>query len=370
MKATNTLTGTIFSMLLALIITVAVSNAQASQAEMTRSNAAQKNPLVFETREHDFGEIFEGDKVTYAFKFKNSGDKPVKLGKVSASCGCTATAATRGEITPGQEGEVVATFNSTGRRGKQHKSIYVETDGNYPKQTLQISATIIIQREILPDRVNFGTVRELQSSKQTVTIYNRTDEPWTFTEYTIKENERIKILNMAPEPPFTIPAQGRQSLIFTMVPQLTGQPDDFTTPITGGIFLSTDDKKDAKMSISYRAELKQDLMSSPKRVYFPGVEDGATMTKTVSLSNQTSGPITILKYETSKDIFEVLLKDLPTTINKGSKINVPVRFKGNISENSVSAMLKLITDSARQPVVEIPVTALLRNRVTYDKDKQ
>jgi uncharacterized protein DUF1573 len=370
MKISRSYSGSIFSIFLALIITFIGIYAQASQARSAASGSNVISPLIFDSKEHNFGEILQGDKVTHVFKFKNSGDEPVKLGKVSASCGCTATTATRGEIGPGEEGEVKATFNSTGRRGKQKKAVYVATAGNYAKQTLSIQATIIIEREILPTTIQFGMVKELQSSKQTATIYNRKNEPWTITEAAIKDNERIKILKIAPEPPFTIPPQSHQPVIFTMITQLTGKASDFSVPISGGIPMSTDDRDKPRLNINYKAEMKQDLLSSPKRVYFPGVMEGAAMSKVLSLKNQTAGPINIIKCESTGKDFEILLENLPVIIKRGTKMNVPVRFKGNITENSVSAMLKFTTDSARQPLVEIPVTALLKNRVTYGQGKQ
>ena len=47
---------------------------------------------------------------------------------VKASCGCTATAPKDDVIVSGQSSEIVATFDSRGRVGKQNKSITVKTN--------------------------------------------------------------------------------------------------------------------------------------------------------------------------------------------------------------------------------------------------
>src|SRR5437764_913077 len=43
----------------------------------------------FTEEEHDFGTIHEGEKVSFAFKFKNSGDGDLVIRSASGSCGCT-----------------------------------------------------------------------------------------------------------------------------------------------------------------------------------------------------------------------------------------------------------------------------------------
>ena len=53
--------------------------------------------LLFEKTDHDFGNITEGEKAVYAFKFKNTGKQQLLISGAAASCGCatsqTSTAA-------------------------------------------------------------------------------------------------------------------------------------------------------------------------------------------------------------------------------------------------------------------------------------
>lgn len=62
--------------------------------------------------EYDFGKIKVGVPVTYEFKFTNTGDIPLVISTVQASCGCTVTSYTRDPIAPGAEGFVKATYNA------------------------------------------------------------------------------------------------------------------------------------------------------------------------------------------------------------------------------------------------------------------
>lgn len=64
---------------------------------------------------HDFGEVMEGEIVTHTFKFKNTGDEPLILKDVKASCGCTAPSWSRTPIAPGKNGEIEVRFDTKGR---------------------------------------------------------------------------------------------------------------------------------------------------------------------------------------------------------------------------------------------------------------
>ncbi len=89
----------------------------------------------WETTEHDFGTINEGDKVTYTYKFKNTGQAPLIIENVRPSCGCTAPSWTKEPIPVGGEGEVVVEFNSKGKPNAQNKTVTV-TANTWPKTTV------------------------------------------------------------------------------------------------------------------------------------------------------------------------------------------------------------------------------------------
>ena len=45
--------------------------------------------ITFEKVNHDFGDVIQGEKVTYNFQFHNTGGTDLLISKVSTSCGCT-----------------------------------------------------------------------------------------------------------------------------------------------------------------------------------------------------------------------------------------------------------------------------------------
>ena len=61
---------------------------------------------------YDFGKIKQGAPVTHEFTFTNSGDIPLVITTVQASCGCTVTNYSKDPIEPNGKGFVKATYNA------------------------------------------------------------------------------------------------------------------------------------------------------------------------------------------------------------------------------------------------------------------
>ncbi|MEL6627438.1 MAG: DUF1573 domain-containing protein [Bacteroidota bacterium] len=109
----------------------------------TAEEKAKMPKIEFETLEYNAGNVLEGEKVTYAFVFKNTGKEDLVLDNVKASCGCTATAPKDKIVKAGQTSEIVATFNSRGRRGMQNKSITVRSnDPDKPAVILRLKVNV------------------------------------------------------------------------------------------------------------------------------------------------------------------------------------------------------------------------------------
>jgi len=79
----------------------------------------------FEKEVYDFGEIKEGEKVTYEFKFKNIGNSPLIISSATATCGCTIPEYPKEPVAPGAEGLIRVVFNSSGKAGMQNKIISI-----------------------------------------------------------------------------------------------------------------------------------------------------------------------------------------------------------------------------------------------------
>jgi hypothetical protein len=83
---------------------------------------------------YNFGKITEGEKVTFNFRFRNTGIKPLVISSTSASCGCTVPEKPERPVLPGETGYIKVVFNSRGKMGHNEKNITViaNTKPNFP----------------------------------------------------------------------------------------------------------------------------------------------------------------------------------------------------------------------------------------------
>lgn len=93
--------------------------------QMVCATLVQAQPKAeFDKLVHHFGTILWKNPATATFVIKNTGNKPLVISNVTASCGCTAVEWTRTPIAPGEWGEIVSIFDSK-TLGRFHKSVGV-----------------------------------------------------------------------------------------------------------------------------------------------------------------------------------------------------------------------------------------------------
>lgn len=99
--------------------------------------------FAFEKTAHDFGKVIQGERVTYSFRFTNSGNADLVIANISASCGCTATDYPKIPIKPGETNAIKLTFDSGGRSGFQSKTVTVAANTQPGNTVLTIKAQVI-----------------------------------------------------------------------------------------------------------------------------------------------------------------------------------------------------------------------------------
>lgn len=107
--------------------------------------------IEFEKKTHDFSKVPEGTMATYEFVFKNTGNEPLIISSVKASCGCTTPQWTKEPILPGKTGSITASYNSKGRPGVFNKSITVNSNASTPSSVIYIKGVVIPKESV--DRV-------------------------------------------------------------------------------------------------------------------------------------------------------------------------------------------------------------------------
>ncbi len=115
---------------------------------MTAVAALAQAKASFPVRIHDFGYIQEAKgAVSHTFEFTNTGNKPLIIGQVRASCGCTKPEFPTKPIKPGKKGKIKVTFSPIGRPGAFEKQITVSTNGSEKRTVLLITGTVVPDRK-------------------------------------------------------------------------------------------------------------------------------------------------------------------------------------------------------------------------------
>lgn len=99
--------------------------------------------ILFREYDHDFGKLSEGEKVASVFTFENKGKGPLVILSVTTSCGCTVPKYDTKPIDPGKTGTLEVVFDSSGKIGKQTKTITVKSNASKPIVLLRISGEVI-----------------------------------------------------------------------------------------------------------------------------------------------------------------------------------------------------------------------------------
>ncbi len=102
-------------------------------SHLTEKELKKAPKVVFNETNHDFGTVKAGTVVTYRFEFVNEGKSTLDIMKVKTSCGCTTTKLDQKSYKKGKSGYIEAVFNTSGRKGRQHKTITIIT--NDPKNS-------------------------------------------------------------------------------------------------------------------------------------------------------------------------------------------------------------------------------------------
>lgn len=103
--------------------------------------------IKFDEEIHDFGRITQGEKVSYSFKFKNTGKSNLIIASAAGSCGCTVPEYSKEPVLPGKESKIDVVFSSEGKSGFVEKTITVVTNCEPSTRTIKIKTNIIVPTE-------------------------------------------------------------------------------------------------------------------------------------------------------------------------------------------------------------------------------
>lgn len=110
--------------------------------EKVEKEIKKRSKISFPETTWNFGDIKDGEIVSHDFKFKNTGNAPLLIKNVTASCGCTQPSFPFLPIEPGEEGVIGVTFNSTGKINEQRPTVTVITNSRPSTHKLKLEGMV------------------------------------------------------------------------------------------------------------------------------------------------------------------------------------------------------------------------------------
>ena len=96
----------------------------------------------FQSTIYNFGEMASNSEVETVFKFTNSGEKPLIIENVEASCDCISTHYPIEPVLPGESGEIHVFLNNLGKKGLQFHGLVVTTNEKTKEHKLFIQGVM------------------------------------------------------------------------------------------------------------------------------------------------------------------------------------------------------------------------------------
>jgi len=172
----------------------------------------------------DLGAIKEDSVVSGQIRFTNSGDKPLKIGRIQTSCGCTATQLDKLIYQPNEEGSIEVRFNSKGYSGLVRKTVTIFIEEGTPSSA-RVTLQVVVkpQLEINPAFVDMQDIPFKDSSvKRTLVITNNYDQNLVVDKITTN----IKTLTIKPTQ-FVLKPGSSQTLDLKYQPVSEGRNDGY-----------------------------------------------------------------------------------------------------------------------------------------------
>lgn len=138
---------------LAFSIFIACENKQRTDNQTIEDNhkalqpTANKFPVMeIDTPTVDLGTITQGDTIMHVYNFKNTGNMPLVLSNVNASCGCTTPSYSKEPVAPGEKGFITVKFNSKGKEGKLNKTVTAYANTKPADNTVTFKIEVLVKK--------------------------------------------------------------------------------------------------------------------------------------------------------------------------------------------------------------------------------
>jgi len=335
--------------------------------------AQSSSKIEFEKLSHDFGTIKEDDGVvSYSFRFKNTGDAPLIINNVKASCGCTTPEWTHKPLIPGSEGLIKVNFNPRRRPGNFTKTISVYSNAGNSVVTLKITGNVIAHVKtseeiykrklglinLKTNHLSFVKMKENEIKTDTVEFINFENTP---VEIGIKKSPVYTKVKILPEK--VMPNQ-EGSIIVTW----DASKDNIYGFKMDRIYFTFNGEGSYNYSLGISATIEEDFsqlseeeianapsVSVNSKVFdFGEINEGEKVNHVFSVKNEGNRDLIIRRVKASCGCTAATPDK--NVIKKGEDTEIKVVFNSKGKRGRQNKSITLITNDPKQPTTILRVT--------------
>ncbi len=145
--------------------------------------------------EHNFGSFKEEEgRQTYDFEVTNTGNAPLVIQNIVASCGCTLPEWTKQPIPPGGKGKITAVYDPQHRPGAFNKTLSVYTNAKPQVVVISIKGEVIPREKTIEELFVFpvGSIR-FENNHLAFTNVKKTEKKIRVMQVINPSNEAVSI---------------------------------------------------------------------------------------------------------------------------------------------------------------------------------
>lgn len=137
------------------IALVAFASAKLALVGAKKGPRLEANNLV-----KDFGAVTPGARLKGSFKFRNTGDAPLTIERITTSCGCTDATVSDHTVYPGKSASLEVVLNAPRVRRRIDETVVITTDDPTRRNVpVFLQANVVLPIDFSPGIINFGVVR-------------------------------------------------------------------------------------------------------------------------------------------------------------------------------------------------------------------
>jgi hypothetical protein len=231
------------------------------------SLAGWADPL-FPVKSHEFGTVAVASKTEFRFPIKNTTNQTIHIQNVRASCGCTTAIVETPYVAPGQEGSILARFNTDTFRGQRGATLTVVIDQpSYTEVRLTVKGYIRQDMVFHPGSIDFGKVAEGESHEKSGKILYAGRDNWSVVE--VLTNKPWMSVKVNQE------SRGSQRVSYDLVVTL-----DASAPagyFQDEVIVVTNDRSMPRVPLVVSGEVQSPLSISPQSIAIGTVKPGESV---------------------------------------------------------------------------------------------